>query len=245
MKEENILIGLRPLIEALDSGQEIQKVLVQQGLHGELFQEAFARIKKEGIPYQTVPVQRIERVSKNNHQGVITYISPIEFHDLDEMLDRLKSEKKLTALMMLDGVTDVRNFGAIARSVECFGFDGIIISKQGASPVNADAIKSSAGALLRVPVCRVHHVADALALCQQYGLKVIAATEKGNTDLSTLDMSESVCIVLGNEEKGVSIGILRRADVLAKIDMTGTTKSLNVSVAGGILCYEVSKQHKK
>lgn len=244
MKEEQVLIGMRPLMEALDSGQNIQKVLVQQGLQGDLFHKLFSRLRKEGIPCQTVPVQRLERVTKSNHQGVIAYISPIRFTELEDLLESMAERTTPASILMLDGVTDVRNFGAIARSAECFGFDSVVIGTKGASPVNAEAIKSSAGALLRLAVCRVNHMTDAMALCQQYGLKVVAATEKGSEPISEIDLTGPICLVLGNEEKGVSTGILRRADHLARIDMAGQTASLNVSVAGGIFCHEVLKQRK-
>lgn len=239
---KSLLIGIRPLIEAFNSGITIDKIMIQRGLGGDLIDELMALIKDHRTGYQFVPLQKLNRVSRKNHQGVIAFISPIDFPSLNSVVMELFENGKNPRLLMLDGISDVRNFGAVARSAECFGFDAIIIPFRGAAQVNEDAVKTSAGALLKIKVCKANNLAYTVDFLKESGVHVVGISEKANHTISEIESDRPICIVMGSEDLGISSDVLKNCDSLARIPMTGTIESLNVSVSAGIAMYEFSKQ---
>lgn len=240
--KSDFLFGIRSVIEAIRSGKEIEKVLVKKGLQGELYEELVATMKEAKISWQEVPLDRINRATRKNHQGVIAFVSAITYQDLENTLICLFEEGKNPLILVLDGITDIRNMGAIARSAECAGVHAIVIPEKGGAPINADAVKTSAGALYNIPVSRVHNLYKSLEYLQNSGLKIVAATEKGSDDYTKIDFTGPTAIVLGAEDTGVSSQVLKICDQGAKIPIVGTIGSLNVSVAAGVLVYEVLRQ---
>ncbi|HSV87365.1 MAG TPA: 23S rRNA (guanosine(2251)-2'-O)-methyltransferase RlmB [Bacteroidales bacterium] len=241
---ENIIFGIRPLLEALQSGERPEKILLQQGLHGENFQDLFQIIRNEKVPFQMVPPEKLNRITKKNHQGVIAYISGFSYTTLHQVLPKIYEQGEMPLLMIVDRVTDVRNLGAIARSAECFGAHALVLPEKGSAPVNADAIKTSAGALSKLPVCREPNLLEAIAFLKESGVLVVAATEKASKPLNNVLLSGPVAFVMGSEDKGLSKAILTMADETAFIPVNGTISSLNVSVAAGIFLYEARRQRK-
>lgn len=242
MKNEQQIFGIRSIIEAIEAGTEIDKVFIQKGIQGDLMKQLLYRIKQNNINFSYVPVEKLNKFSNRNHQGAVATISPVTFYNLEKIITALEAGNKKALFLILDGVSDTRNFGAIIRTAECTGVDAIIIPKQGAAPVNADTVKTSAGAIFNIPICKVDHIKDALFLLQAYNITTIAATEKTTTHLYTVDFSESVAIIMGNEAKGVSQSILKNVDKKAQLPMLGTISSLNVSVACGAFLYECVRQ---
>lgn len=246
MNEERneMIFGIRALIEAIDAGKEIEKVLIKRDLGGELARELFSVLKPTSIPVQRVPIERLNRITKKNHQGVIAYISPITYQKVEQVVPMLFDEGKSPLLVLLDGITDVRNFGAIARTCNCAGVDAIIIPQKNSVSVNADAIKTSAGALHTLPVCRETNILETIKFLKDSGFHVVAATEKGDYDYDKADYKDPICIIMGAEDTGVPYEHLAKCDEWVKIPMLGTIESLNVSVAAGILIYEAVKQRR-
>lgn len=243
MFEKNeIIFGARAVIEAIQAGKEIDKVLIKKDIQSDLSKELLAALKDTFIPVQRVPVERINRITKKNHQGVIAFISPITYQRTEDIVPFLFEQGKNPLLIMLDGLTDVRNFGAIARTCECAGVDAIIIPNKNSVSVNADAIKTSAGALHTLPVCREANLRNTIKFLKDSGFKIIAATEKGDYDYTKADYEGPTCIIMGAEDTGVSYDNLALCDEWVKIPMLGTIESLNVSVAAGVLIYEAIKQ---
>jgi 23S rRNA (guanosine2251-2'-O)-methyltransferase len=236
-----IIAGLRPLVEALRSGSQIDKVLIQAGLRGELYQEVMTLVKQHNLIVQYVPAEKLNKLTRIQHQGVIAFVSPVEFHDLGETLENLSNKGKEENFLMLDSITDVRNFGAICRSAECFGVRNIIVPEQGSSRISEDSMKTSAGALAHMHICKVSNLVDALLLLQQYGYETIACSEKGADKINEIKAPSKWCLVMGSEEKGISPTVLKRVSQLVQIPMTGRTESLNVSVAAGIALFALSK----
>jgi 23S rRNA (guanosine2251-2'-O)-methyltransferase len=242
MEKETKIYGLRTVIEAINSQKSIDKVFLQKGLRGELFQELEALIRKESINTSYVPIEKLNRLTNNNHQGVVATISPIEFYDLDNLVLNVIESGKTPLFLLLDQISDVRNFGAIIRTAECTGVDGIIIQKIGGAPVSGDTIKTSAGAVFKVPLCKVDHIKDALFHLQASGIKVIAATEKTNNTVYDVCFKEPCAIIMGSEGRGINPSILKLVDAKAKLPLMGDIDSLNVSVACGAFLYEVLRQ---
>ena len=237
------IFGIRAIIEAINSGATIQKVYLQKGLSGNLFSELNNLIKEHKIATSHVPVEKLNHISKDsNHQGVAAIISPIDFHDLETLVEKVINSNKTPLFLLLDQITDVRNFGAIIRTAECTGVDGIVIQNQGSAPLNADAIKTSAGAAFKVPICRVDHLKDAMYLLQASDIKLVAATEKTDDTLFDVDFKQPTAIIMGSEHRGVNPSILKMVDSKAKLPLLGTIESLNVSVACGAFLYEVVRQ---
>ncbi|TJY37167.1 23S rRNA (guanosine(2251)-2'-O)-methyltransferase RlmB [Pontimicrobium aquaticum] len=243
MEKQTKIFGIRAVIEAIHSGETIDKVFVQKGLKGELFLELDKLLRKhDAINTSYVPVEKLNRLSNKNHQGVVAHISPIEFHDLENLvLDTIESGKT-PLFLLLDQISDVRNFGAIIRTAECTGVNGIIIQKKGGAPVNGDTIKTSAGAVFKVPICKVDHIKDAMFFLQASGIKVIAATEKTDNTLYDLSFKEPCALIMGSEGRGINPSVLKLADDRAKLPMYGDIGSLNVSVACGAFLYEIVRQ---
>lgn len=237
-----MIFGIRAVIEAAEAGKNIDKVLVKRELQGELFKELQEVLRRYEIPMQRVPVERIERITRKNHQGVIAFTSAVAYQKLEDIIPFLYEEGKNPLIVVLDGITDVRNFGAIARTCEVAGVDAIVIPERGSVSVNADAIKTSAGALHTIPVCRERNLKDAILFLRNSGVKVVAATEKAADNYTAVDLTSPTAIVMGSEDEGVSNEIIRICDNLVKIPQFGNIQSLNVSVACGVMIYEVVRQ---
>ena len=237
-----MIFGVRAVIEAIQAGKEIDKILVKKDIQSDLSKELFAVLKGTLIPVQRVPVERINRVTRKNHQGVIAFISSVTYQKTEDLVPFLFEQGKNPLFVMLDGITDVRNFGAIARTCECAAVDAVIIPARNSVSVNADAMKTSAGALHTLPVCREHSLKETLQFLKNSGFHIVAATEKGDYDYTKADYTGPMCIIMGAEDKGVSYDNLALCDEWVKIPMLGTIESLNVSVAAGILIYEAVKQ---
>ena len=245
MEKNDYIYGLRAVIEAIESGKQIDKVLIKKDLSGELSGELMAKIKEYGIVSRRVPVEKINRITHKNHQGVIAFLSAVTYDRLEFLVPRLYEEGKNPMLLVLDGLTDIRNFGAIGRTADCAGFDGIVIPCNGSVSVTPDAMKTSAGALLYVPVCRERDTLSAIRFLKDNGYRIIGASEKGAVNYTECDYRDPVAIVMGSEETGISENVLRQCDELACIPILGNIESLNVSVAAGVLMYEAVRQRKE
>ncbi|MFN3876222.1 MAG: 23S rRNA (guanosine(2251)-2'-O)-methyltransferase RlmB [Flavobacteriales bacterium] len=239
MADKEIVCGAWPVIEALRAGRNVEKLLLRREAGGDAIREIRALALERGIPWQPVPVEKLDRMTRAEHQGVIALLSPVAEQDLDEVIAAAYERGEAPLIVALDGVTDVRNLGAIARSAECFGAHGLLVPKQGTARLGSDAVKSSAGALLRKPVCRVGRLAEGLNRCRAHGLRIVALTEKATAPLAQADLKGPLALVLGAEGEGISEPVLRMADDLALIRMAGRIGSLNVSVAAGIALHEV------
>ncbi len=242
MKENEMIFGIRAVIEAVQAGKEIDKILVKRELQGQLSKELFESLKGLDVQVQRVPEERLNRLTRKNHQGVIAFISAISYQRLEDIIPFAYEQAKDPFIILLDGITDVRNFGAIARTCECAGVDAIVIPSKGSVTVNADAIKTSAGALLTLPVCKEKSISQAIKLLQESGVKVFAATEKATNLYTQVKYNGPVAIVMGAEDTGISADNLSMCDELVKIPLFGTIASLNVSVATSVLVYEVIRQ---
>ncbi|OFX21776.1 MAG: 23S rRNA (guanosine(2251)-2'-O)-methyltransferase RlmB [Bacteroidetes bacterium GWA2_31_9b] len=241
-KETEFIFGIRSVIEAIKSDKLIDKLVIRKGLTGELSQELLALVNELQIPYQLVPNERINRITQKNHQGVVAYISPIEFQNIEQIVPSLFEVGKSPLFIILDKVTDVRNFGAITRTAECAAVDAIIIPEKGSARISGDAVKTSAGALHKIPVCRVQNLLQTIKFLKSSGVQIVAATEKASDLYYHVDFSLPTAILMGSEDKGIEVEFLRISDKLVKIPVYGEIDSLNVSVASGILMYEAVKQ---
>jgi 23S rRNA (guanosine2251-2'-O)-methyltransferase len=242
MENQTQIFGIRAIIEAINAGETIDKIFLQKGLHGELFNELETTIRKNSINSSYVPVEKLNRLTKGNHQGAVAQISPIAFHDLETLVMQVMESGKNPLFLLLDQLSDVRNFGAIIRTAECTGVNGIIIQKKGGAPVNGDTIKTSAGAVFKIPICKVDHIKDAVFYMQSSGIKVIAATEKTDDMLYDVSFIEPCAIIMGSEDRGINPSILKIVDAKAKLPILGEIESLNVSVACGAFLYEAVRQ---
>lgn len=240
--KSEMIFGVRAVIEAIQAGKEIDKILVKKDIQSDLSKELFAILKGTLIPVQRVPVERINKFTRKNHQGVLAFVSSVTYQKVEEQVPFLFEQGKNPFFIMLDGVTDVRNFGAIARTCDCAGVDAVIIPAKGSVSVNADAMKTSAGALHTLPVCREKNLKETLQYLKNSGFRLIAATEKGDYEYTKADYTGPVCLIMGAEDTGVSYENLALCDEWVKIPILGTIESLNVSVAAGILMYEALKQ---
>ena len=244
MAKSNMIFGIHPLLEALEAGREIDKVMMRRGLRTEESARILALSRERSVPVQFVPEERLGRLTQRQHQGVIAFISEIEYTPLEELVARVYEEGRAPFIVLLDGLTDVRNFGAIARTAECAGVDALVIPERGSVSVTADAVKTSAGALHRIPVCRVSSIAAAVGLLQSSGVRVVAASEKAEERYTETTLQLPLGLVMGAEDHGVSTDVLRMADSITRIPQVGAIGSLNVSVAAGILIYEAVRQEQ-
>lgn len=242
MEKNDYIFGIRAVIEAIEAGKEIDKVLVKKDLQGDLAQELFVATRQAGVMVQRVPVERINRITRKNHQGVLAFVSAVEYYTLESLIPSLYEAGEVPFVVLLDGVTDVRNFGAIARTCECVGANAIVIPARGSVSVNADAVKTSAGALHTLPVCRERSIQDAVRYLHDSGFTIVAASEKATCNYTEVDYTVPVAIVMGAEDTGVSPAVLRHCDEMVAIPMRGSIGSLNVSVAAGVMMYEVIRQ---
>ncbi len=236
--------GLRPVIEAIKSGKQIDKVLVKQGLSGELAAELLNLMKEKGIHFQFVPVERFAKYGSRTHQGVIAFVIPIELVELESLVPTLFESGKVPFILILDRITDVRNFGAIVRTAECAGVDAIVVPAKGAAQIGSDSIKTSAGALNHIPVCRVGSLKMTLNFLKNSGFRTIITADKGSELLYDVDLTGPIAVVMGAEDTGVSPDLFKLADSLARIPIQGKIGSLNVSVAAGVMIYEVVRQRR-
>ena len=241
-QEKDFIYGVRAVIEAIRSGKEITKILIQKGLEKDLLNELNEEIKGKNYQLQFVPYERLQRATTGNHQGVVAYISPVEYGNLEEVILKCFDEGKDPFILVLDRITDVRNFGGLARSAECFGADAIVIPGKDSVSITPDAIKTSAGALNSIPVCKVDQIADGVDIMQSLGLKVYSCTEKGMLKAEDVDFKVPCAIVLGSEKDGITPKVIKRSNAVFQIPMSGNIASLNVSVAAGIASYEVLRQ---
>ncbi|MDO6744876.1 23S rRNA (guanosine(2251)-2'-O)-methyltransferase RlmB [Tenacibaculum soleae] len=245
MEENTTIFGIRAIIEAIESNASINKVYLQKGLRGDLFFELDKLLKKNKVSTSVVPTEKLDRLSKhNNHQGAVAKISPVAFHDLENLIETTLESDKTPLFLLLDQVSDVRNFGAIIRTAECTGVNGIIIQKSGSAPVNAETIKTSAGAAFKIPICKVDHIKDAMFQLQASDIKMVAATEKTESSVYDVDFNQPIAIIMGSEHKGVSNSVLKMVDYKAKLPLLGEIESLNVSVACGVFLYETIRQRQ-
>lgn len=237
--DKQVVYGLRPVMEAIGSGQQIERVLIQNGLNSSLLGELRALMKEHDLPFQYVPMEKLNKMTAGNHQGVVAVIAAVKYHSFMDLVETL-GEKALVVL--LDHITDVRNMGAIARTAECTGVSALVVPDHGSAAINEDAVKTSSGALLRLPVCREQNLKTVVNLAKQYGFQVVAATEKGAVHYRKVDFAKPTLLIMGNEETGISPELLKMSDVRAKLPIVGEVQSLNVSVAAGVFMYEALEQ---
>ena len=239
---KDLVCGVWPVIEALRAGANVEKILLRREAGGDGIKEIRQLALDRGIPWQPVPVEKLDRLTKTEHQGVIALISQVEEQDLDEVITMAYERGETPLIVALDSVTDVRNMGAIARSAECFGAHALLVPKQGTARLGEDAVKSSAGALVRKPVCRVSRLTDGLRRAREHGARIVALSEKGDSLLDAADLKGPLVVVMGAEDVGISEAVLRMCDQLVRIPMSGAIGSLNVSVATGIVLHAVLRQ---
>lgn len=240
--KQQVIYGLRPVIEALASGQQVERVLIQNGLNSSLLNELRSKLKECDVPFQYVPVEKLNKMTTGNHQGVVATIAAVKYHSFMELVETLP---EMATVVLLDHVTDVRNMGAIARTAECTGVSALVVPDHGSAAINEDAVKTSSGALLRLPVCREQNLKTVVNLAKQYGYQVVAATEKGAVHYREVNFRQPTLLVMGNEETGISTELLKMSDVRAKLPIVGEVASLNVSVAAGVFMYEALEQRLK
>ena len=242
MSKTDIIKGFHSLAEALDSGKTIKKIYIQSGISNDHVREVVNLARKHNVPFQLVPKEKLNKMTGGIHQGIIAVVSPIEFTDVESLIPFLFENGKVPLLAILDEITDVRNFGAIVRSAEFLGVNGIIIPLKGTADINEEAIKASSGALFRMSICRVENIRHSILILKSSGIQIVAATEKGADNISSVDFTLPTAIVFGSEERGISKNVLQFSDKIARIPASGEINSLNVSVAAGILFYEASRQ---
>ena len=241
-KKDDFIFGLRPVMEALEAGKTVDKIFMQNALQGEIYHELKNLLAKYKIRPNYVPVEKLNRFTRKNHQGVVAFISDVPFEKIEDVLPQLFEEGKTPFLLILDRLTDVRNFGAICRTAECVGIHAVILPEKGAAPINSDAIKTSAGAIYNLKICKEKNLAHTVDFLQQSGVQVFAATEKAQKLIYDVDFTQPSALVMGNEETGISKEVLHQADERIKLPIEGKTQSLNVSVACGAILYEAMRQ---
>lgn len=240
----NFIFGVHPVLEALRADKDVEKVMIQKGLSNQIFKELRELMSSKHVPFQFVPPEKLNRLTSKNHQGVIAFITEIKFQEIEHILPGIFEKGRVPLVLILDRVTDVRNFGAICRTAECAGVDSIIIPSRGAAQINADAIKTSAGALHKIPICREPNLKNTISYLKESGLSIIACTEKTEQEYTQLDYSEPLAIIMGSEDEGISGEYLKLSDARAKLPLLGNIGSLNVSVACGVILYEAIRQRR-
>ena len=244
-KKQNLLYGIHPVSEALKSGRTIDKAMVKQGNNSPQVNELIAALRKANVTVQFVPPEKLNRITSKNHQGLVAFLSEIDYTDLSQLVPFLYEQGKIPFLLFLDGITDVRNFGGIARTAECAGVDGIIIPSTGSVSVTADALKTSAGALNKIPVCREKNISRSLIYLKESGIQLVGTTEKASDYFYNADYTIPTALILGAEDTGLSPQVLKQADKLVKIPLLGSIQSLNVGIAASLIMYEVVRQRNK
>jgi len=241
-KKSNIIYGIRTVIEAVKSGQHLERVFIQKNLKGDLYKELMLNLHQSSTPLSKVPTERIQKSTRQNHQGVVALISPVQYHNLEHLVPQLYEQGKNPLILVLDEITDVRNFGAIARTAECLGVHSLVIPSRGGAQINEDAVKTSAGAFNYLPVCRVNNLLDAVRYLQESGINIISCSEKTDSTLDKMNFTLPTAIIMGSEERGISDSLMDLSNEIAKVPMTGSIESLNVGVAAGMALYEVQRQ---
>lgn len=242
MEKSDIIYGTRAVMEAIHAGKEIEKIMIQSGLSNDLIKELIAMARERRVPYTFVPAEKLKRLSSKNHQGVVCLLSTVTYASLDNIVDTAYREGREPFLLILDRITDVRNFGAIARTAECAGVDAIVVGEKGSAPITSDAMKTSAGALNHIPVCRERDLKVTLRFLRDSGIKIVACTEHTDQNIQKAALTGPVALILGSEEDGISEALLKEADDRVRIPMKGKIASLNVSVAAGVAIYEVIRR---
>lgn len=240
--DNDIIFGVRAVIEAVRAGKEINKIMIQRGMQKTLFKELKEELANKTYNLQFVPIQKLNRLTRKNHQGVVAFIAPVQYQDIENLTTRIFEEGNVPNFLILDRITDVRNFGAIARTAECTGIDAIVIVEKGGVLVTSDAIKTSSGALMRIPICKAKDLSSVVHFLKSSGVQVIACTEKTNTFIQDLELTLPTAIIMGSEEDGISTKLIGEASHKAKIPMQGEIASLNVAVAAGMIMYEGLRQ---
>ncbi|MCF0189647.1 MAG: 23S rRNA (guanosine(2251)-2'-O)-methyltransferase RlmB [Marinilabiliaceae bacterium] len=244
-EKENYIFGIRAIQEAIIAGKEVDKIIARKGLNGELFGQLQKLCNEKRIRIQYTEAEVLDRITTGNHQGVVALMSAIEYLTLEELIEKLRASDKTPLLLMLDGVTDVRNFGAIVRTAHCAGVQGIIVPTKGSAPINGESVKTSAGALHHMPICKSGNLYLAVKMLKGNGIQVVCVTEHGADDYYSVDLKKPTLLIMGSEDKGISNQLLKLADARACIPMEGSIESLNVSVAAGILLFETKRQRTK
>lgn len=240
--KESTIFGIYPVKEALNSNVNFDKVFIQKGVNNDKVEELIREMEKKNITVTVVPIEKLNRLTRGNHQGIVALTSPISFHSLETVVESVLSGVKTPLFLILDQISDVRNFGAILRTAECTGVDAVIIQKSGGAPISGDTVKTSAGAIFKIPICKVDHIKDAIFYLQASNVKTIAATEKTGQSVYSTDLTQPLVIIMGSEGKGVSHSVLNLVDEKAALPLLGEINSLNVSVACGAFLYEVVRQ---
>ena len=239
------IFGLRAILEAIDSGQEIEKIYLQKEIQGSLAKALQHKINENNISFSYVPIEKLHKLSKfQNHQGAVAKTSSIQFKDLDELLSEMSEQDTSPLFLLLDQISDVRNLGAILRTAECTGVNAVIVPSHGSAPINADAIKTSAGAAFKLPICKVNHVLDAIYQLKAHDIQIVSITEKTDTAIYDIDLTPPTALVMGSEHKGITTSVLKNSDHRGKLPLSGTIDSLNVSVACGAALYEIVRQRR-
>ncbi|QAA81581.1 23S rRNA (guanosine(2251)-2'-O)-methyltransferase RlmB [Aequorivita sp. H23M31] len=242
MNKENCIFGIYPVLEAIKSNTVLDKVYIQKDSGNHKLDEIVATLENKQISISRVPIEKLNRLTKGNHQGIVALTSPIAFQSLESIVEAALASNKTPLFLILDQITDVRNFGAILRTAECTGVDAVIIQKTGGAPVSGDTVKTSAGAIFKIPICKVDHIKDAIFYLQGSGITTLAATEKTKNTIYSVDLNIPLAIIMGSEGKGISHSVLNLVDEKAALPLLGEINSLNVSVACGAFLYEVVRQ---
>ena len=242
MDRNDYIFGIRPVIEAIEAGRDIDKIFVSKELHSDVARELLDKAREMHVLVQRVPPEKIQRITRKQTQGVLAILSAVTYHRLDHLVPELYEAGLMPFVLILDGITDVRNFGAIARTAECAGVDAIVIPQHGSVSVGGDAVKTSAGALLHIPVCRERSVRGAVQFLKDNGYRVVAVSEKADINYTEANFTDPVALVMGAEDVGISPDVYELCDLRVGIPMFGKIGSLNVSVAAGVLMYEVVRQ---
>ena len=242
MKKTDLIFGIYPIIEALSSEVHLDKIYIQKDTSSSKLDQIIDDASKKGLQINYVPSQKLDQLTKSNHQGVAAIISPITLTPLEEIVEKTLNNKSAALFIILDQISDVRNFGAIVRTAECTGVDAIIIPKTGSAPITGDAVKTSAGAIFNIPICKVDHIKDAIYYLKASGIKTVGATEKSSKNIYDIKLDESLAIIMGSEGKGITKSVLPLLDQQAALPLLGEINSLNVSVACGAFLYEIVRQ---
>jgi len=240
--KENTIFGIYPIQEALASNINFDKVYVQKGINSDKIDAILNELDKKNISVSSVPIEKMNRLTRGNHQGIVALTSPVPFHSLESVVEKSLASTKAPLFLILDQITDVRNFGAILRTAECTGVDAVIIQKSGGAPISGDTVKTSAGAIFKIPICKVDHIKDAIFYLQGSGITTLAATEKTKNTIYSTQLDKPLAIIMGSEGKGISHSVLNLVDEKASLPLLGEINSLNVSVACGAFLYEVVRQ---
>lgn len=241
-EDDHMIFGIRPVMEAIDAGREVERIFIQRDSNNPQARDLKKMLSDNNIPFSLVPVEKLNRLTRKNHQGVVCFIGYVSYHKVEQLVPSLFEKSEFPLVMLLDRVTDVRNFGAICRSAECMGVDAVIVPEKGGAMVNGDAVKASAGALNRIKICREYNLKNTIQYLQESGFMVAGCTEKAKDNCFKVNLNKPLCLIMGSEEDGISPEYLKRCDVLIKVPILGKTASLNVSVAAGMLLYEVTRQ---